>query len=153
MLKLNDKLVLFGFEAEGYYTGNFEEDKCLVRKKDFDNIKKFINIPEDLYIYEFDDLDGKHAHVEGDYIEETMTVEQFIRINKEFPYQWLVEDTFPENYDKNKKIDIFSNEYREELKNEIDNLRKEVMVTLDLNITIPSDKKQEVLDFIRSLQD
>ena len=81
-----------------------------------------------------------------------MTVEQFIRINKEFPYQWLVEDTFPEDYDKNKKIDIFSNEYNQELKNEIDNLRKKVMVTLDLNITIPSDKKQELMDYIKTLK-
>ncbi len=151
MLKLNDKLVLFGFEAEGYYTGNFEKDKCLVRKKDFDNIKTFINIPEDLDIYEFDELDGKHAHVEGEYVEEFMTVEQFIRINKEFPYQWLVEDTFPEDYNKNKKIDIFSNEYRENLENEINECRKEVMVTLDLNITIPANKKDELLDFIKNL--
>lgn len=149
MLKLNDELVFFGFEAEGYYTGNFEEDKCLVRKKDFDNIKKFINIPENLNIYEFDELDGKHAHVEGDYIEETMTVEQFIKNNKDFPYQLLVEDTFPESYNKNKKTDIFNNEYHQNLEKEINELKQSTMI--DLTVTIPANKKDELLDFIKNL--
>lgn len=150
MLKLNDELVFFGFEGEGYYTGNFEEDKCLVRKKDFDNIKKFINIPEDLDIYEFDDLDGKHAHVEGDYVEETLTVEQFIRSNKDFPYQWLVEDTFPDNYDKNKKNNIFSNEYGQNLEKKINELKQSVMI--DVVVTIPANKRDELMNFIQNLK-
>ena len=150
MLKLNDELVFFGFEGEGYYTGNFEEDKCLVRKKDFDNIKKFVNIPEDLNVYEFDDLDGKHAHVEGDYVEETLTVEQFIKSNKDFPYQWLVEDTFPDNYDKNKKNNIFSNEYSQNLEKEINELKQSVMI--DVVVTIPANKRDELMNFIQNLK-
>ena len=152
MLKLSDELVLFGFEAEDYYTGNFEEDKCLVRKEDFDHIAKFVNIPEDLDIYEFDDLDGKHAHVEGDYVEETMTVEQFIKRDYDFPYQLCVQDAFPESDDTNNKIDIFSNEYNQQLENEINELRKDVIIKFNIIICATADKRQEVLDFIESLK-
>lgn len=147
MLKLSDELVLFGFEAEGYYTGNFEEDKCLVRKEDFDHIAKFVNIPEDLDIYEFDDLDGKHAHVE-----EVITVEQFIKQDYNFPHQFCVQDAFPESDDTNKKIDIFSNEYSQQLEDEINELRKEVIIKFNITICATADKKQEVLDFIESLK-
>lgn len=151
MLKLNDELVLFGFEAEGYYTGNFEENKCLVRKKDFDAISKNINIPEDLDIYEFDELNGKHAHVEGDYVEETMTVDQFIKSSKNIPHQWLVEDTFPAKYIENTITNIFSVKYRKELEKEINELKQSTMI--DLTVTIPADKKKDkLMKYIETLK-